>query len=274
MEITEDLYLRSITRVSISLPSRDPIKQICFNPLSTHILCCTAWEGNLLIIKLKSYDSNDNYRKPRLIYTGKISQPQLNDDDLLRATEGITNIQFGSIYSNNIIVTSSSLLLRGNPPMILHLDGPTIDTKPRPSLSDSYSIQNSFNSMENEEDYSIRSSEIIRQFPEVGTLVYNLALSPRGDGVVFLSKDGTLYLVSTPNFKVGSTTSSSMTKITVILGEVAGAEKYQESASIKFSPDGAKVFAVDRKGVFSVFDFSKGVPGQDLDVVRCRIVNS
>lgn len=273
LEIDEVNQLTSISRISISLPSRDPIKQINFNPSSSHVICSTAWENLILIIKLKSYENHANYRKPRLIFSGKVHESEQIDDDLIRATEGITSIQFGMLNSNNIFVCSSTLETRGNPPMILKLDGPIIDSKSKVTSSDNYSIQNSFNSLENEEDYSIRKSEVIRRFPEVGSLIHNMALSPRGDGVVFLSKDGHLYLISIPNVN-SSTSSSSIKQVGVLLGEVSGAERYQESASINFSSDGAKIFAIDRKGIFSVFDFAKGVPGQDLDVVRCKILNT
>ena len=40
-----------------------------------------------------------------------------------------------------------------------------------------------------------------------------------------------------------------------------------------FSADGGKVFALDRKGVFSVFDFTKGIPGEDPDVIKCKIIS-
>ena len=109
---------------------------------------------------------------------------------------------------------------------------------------------------------------------EVGSLIHGFSLSPRGDGIVFLDKDGRLYLIPTPNLLSKSTTSTSgaSKKVVILLGEVSNAERFTEAAAIKFSSDGGKIFAVDRKGVFSVFDFTKGVPGEDLDVVKCKIL--
>lgn len=83
-------------------------------------------------------------------------------------------------------------------------------------------------------------------------------------------------MVSLPNFYPGrriSATDSKNKKIVVLLGEVANAERFSEAASVVFSSDGGKVFALDRRGVFSVFDFTKGIPGKDPDVIKCKIIS-
>lgn len=247
--------ITSISRISISLPTKDPLKQINFNAASSHVICCTAWEHTILIVKLA--DCQDNYRKPRLIFSGNVNQLVKIDDDLLRATEGITSVQFEG--SNHIIVSSSTLETRGNPPMIFKLGQADKDTFSQQSiLSD---------------EVSLKGLEVVRRINEVGSMVYGMALSPRGDGIVFLGKDGQLYLVQTHNYSDNNKSIVNKQAV-VLIGEVTGAEKYQEAASVKFGPDGAKIFTVDRKGIFSIFDFAKGAPGQDLDVVRCKIISS
>ncbi|KAK6457819.1 transcriptional regulator of peptide transport [Scheffersomyces xylosifermentans] len=287
---SEDSYIHSVDPITITIPYRDPIKIIRFNPTSTHLLCCTAWESRYLVIKLRSAnDPADNYRKPRLIWsdiTYKSSRRFRGDNDgdektaeaeadadyeLMMTNEGITDLQFGATYSNTIVVASCSL--KSRPPTIIRLDGALIDSKKHHHASDNYSIQNSFTSMEDEENTSIKSAETVMKITEVGSMIHAFSLSPRGDGIVFLDKDGRLCLLSTPSFRSSTTsTTSSSKRVVVLLGDVSNAERFTEAASVKFSPDGGKIFSVDRKGVFSVFDFTKGVPGEDLDVVKCKIL--
>ena len=123
-----------------------------------------------------------------------------------------------------------------------------------------------------EESVTITSSEVVMRFNEIGSSIHRTALSPRGDGIIFLDKDGKLLLVSLPHHGMQGR-SKTTKKVIVLLGEVANAERFSEAASVKFSADGGKVFTLDRKGVFSVFDFTKGVPGEDLDVVKCKILS-
>ncbi|RLV92123.1 SPS-sensor component PTR3 [Spathaspora sp. JA1] len=292
-------YVNSVNPITITIPYRDPIKLLSFNASSSHLICGTSWESRYLVIKLKSSSSGeDSYRKPRLIWSDFIYKSARRnkpdgglddgkelgydekttdaDNELMLSNEGMTDLQFGNFFSNAVIVTSCSL--KSRPPMIIHLEGAMIDSsKSHSSVVDNFSIQNSMTSgAEDEQDYSsIKSAEIIMKIPEIGSLIHRFALSPTGDGIVFLSKDGNVYLLSGPNFKkrLSTTSIANSKKIVVLLGEVANSERFSEAASIKFSPDGGKVFAIDRKGVFSVFDFTKGVPGHDPDVIKCKIIN-
>ncbi|KAK6464825.1 transcriptional regulator of peptide transport [Scheffersomyces coipomensis] len=289
LHASDDGYLHSVEPITITIPYRDPIKLLNFNATSTHLLCCTAWESRYLIIRLRNMtggpnDSSENYRKPRLIWSdqsyksnrrhrggendGEDEEQRENDNDLMMTNEGVTDVQFGSLHSNTIILSSCSL--KSRPPMIVRLDGALIDSNRNRSVSDS---QTSITSVGGEDD-EIKSSETVTKFPEIGSSIYSFAMSPRGDGIVFLDKSGRLFLVSTPGLRFNSTTSLATNKnVVVLLGEVSNAERFTEAASIKFSPDGGKIFAVDRKGILSVFDFTKGVPGDDLDVVKCKILN-
>lgn len=283
-------YLDAVNPMTITIPYRDPIKILNFNASSSHLICGTLWESRYLVIKLKSNnDKEDNYRKPRLIWSDfvyKTARRTRNDDengeivgddkteadsDLMMSTEGMTDVKFGNMFSNTIVITSCSL--KSRPPIIIRLDGAMIDSKRAVANIDNYSFQNSVNSLEEEEYSSIISAETIMRIPEVGSLVHKATISPTGDGIVFLAKDGSLYLLSGSNFKTKLSTTSTAKKIVVLLGEVANAERFSEAASVLFSPDGGKVFTVDRKGVFSIFDFTKGVPGEDPEVIKCKIIS-
>ncbi|CAH2354719.1 SPS-sensor component Ptr3p [[Candida] railenensis] len=303
LNLREDSYkVDSVEPITITVPYRDPIKMMNFNATSKYLLCCTVWESRYLIIRLTS-NASDNYKKPRLIWSelsntrkrsvdmkdGKVDMESKNkeEDEIMMGNEGITDLQFGSTHSNTIIMASCSLTNR--PPVVIRLDGVPIDGG-RPSISNGTggaggmgdyetssmsANSNNFRNMELEEERnasnSIKSSEPILRIPEVGSTIHRFASSPRGDGMCYLDKEGHIFLVSTPNFQPHPTTP--MKKIVVQLGEVSNAERYYESAAIKFSIDGGKVYVVDRKGIFSVFDFTKGIPGQDMDVVKCKIVN-
>lgn len=311
-EAASKKILESVEPITITIPYRDPIKLINFNASSTHILCCTVWESRYLVIKLRG-ENSDNYHKPRLIWTDvrflrqrrkKSDLTYMNDydsgdendyddeEELMMDNEGITDLQFGSSNSNTIILTLCSL--KNKPPVVIRLDGPLIDSRHKsltstnisvsnnsPSgndISDSFSHVLSLNSSINSrtegklhEFDNIKNADILLRISEVGSSIHRLAISPRGDGIVFLDKNGHLYLVSLPNFQYNASTSNK--KVVLLLGEVANAERYTESASVKFSSDGGKVFVVDRKGVLSVFDFTKGVPGEDVDVVKCKILS-
>lgn len=306
-------YLQQVDPITITIPYRDPIKLVVFNPSSTHLLCATVWESRYLIIKLRSNDSSENYRKPRLIWSevaalkskGKLRRSgtgdtentdgdggnfgkggvddgdEQKDSEVMMSNEGITDLQFGSKFLNSLIITLCSLQAR--PPLVIRLHGASMDSAhKRPSMSDSYSVSNSMNSFDEEEDTSIQSSEVLLRLHEVGSSIHRCALSPRGDGIVFVTKEGAVFLVSVPNFMTNTSARAgdhkgthkiTANKVVVQLGEVANAERFSEAASVRFAADGGKVFMVDRKGVFSVFDFTKGIPGEDNEVIKCRIVN-
>lgn len=317
--------LQSVEPITITIPYRDPIKLISFNALSTHLLCGTIWESRYLVIKLRPNETSENYKKPRLIWSDATAKSKskmrrsatitegeesetLNESlgnililgvedpietnkdlELMMSNEGITDLQFGVKHLNTIVITSCSLTSR--PPFVVRLEGANLDAAKRGD-TDNESISNSMTSFEEEEYSSIKSSEVILKISEVGSSIHKCASSPRGDGIVFLAKDGSVYLVSVPNFISGGSVAgrrnlgsdpnavggprgplgSSFKRVVVLLGEVANAERFTEAATVKFSPDGGKVFIVDRKGIFSVFDFTKGVPGEDPDVVKCKII--
>lgn len=286
-----DKIIASVEPITITIPYRDPIKLISFNSSATHLMCCTVWESRYLIIRLRSYGS-ENFRKPRLIWTDLSalrafkrkksdgvfyddSEDDSEDDALMMDNEGITDAQFGNI-PNTVVLTSCSL--QNRPPIILRLDGSNIDpAHNNRHLSDALSIESSVNSRHDpiDDDFdiaNIKSSDLLLKIQEVGFSIHKMALLPRRDAIAFLDKDGRVYLVSIPNFELNLNTA--LKKIVVLLGDVANAERYVESAAITFSADGGRVYVADRKGIFLVFDFTKGIPGQDSEVVKCKIISA
>lgn len=231
--------------ITITLPHRDPLKLLEFNSSGTHLLCCTAWEARCLLIRLRAANS-ENYRRPRLIWS---------DSKLVRGhgdamdDEGVTDVQFGPPHSDTLMVTQCSL--QNRPPVTIKLEEGTRDDS----------------SLWDDGDFAhVIGADIVARVPGVGSQIHRFAASPRGDGIVYLNKTGYLYLVPT-------TTAPSKAMV-VLLGEMANAERLSEAAAVLFSPDGGKVYSVDRRGVFAVFDFTKGVPGVNLDVVKCKIVGA
>lgn len=285
-----DKIIGSVEPITITIPYRDPIKLINFNATSTHLICCTVWESRYLIIRLRSPGS-DNFKKPRLIWTDssalRISKRKKSDgvfyddsdddnsddDALMMDNEGITDVHFGAI-PNTIVLTSCSLQHR--PPIMLRLEGSSIDSFQSRQMSDALSLESSMNSRHDPIDdehgiTNIKSSDLLLRFLEVGFSIHKVATLPRRDALAFLDKDGKIYLVSIPNYELHL--NSGFKKVVVLLGEVSNAERFIEAASIKFSADGGRIYVADRKGLFLVFDFTKGIPGQDADVVKCKIMN-
>ncbi|CAK9438583.1 uncharacterized protein LODBEIA_P28070 [Lodderomyces beijingensis] len=291
--------VRFIDPITITVPYRDPIKIIRFNASSSHLICATVWESRYIIIKLKSERQSD-YKKPRLIWTDVVFKASRRNqegggggasyygeeslsraDELMMTDEGTTDIQFENTKPDAIVIASCSLNLR--PPLLIRLEGAKFNNSSQVAMDfDQYSAARSFASSNGIEDHdadasNITASEVMVRLPEVGSSIHRIAVSPRGDGIVFLDKDGKLFLVSLPGATMAaastSSSSSSTKKVIVLLGEVANAERFSEAASVRFSADGGRIFTLDRKGVFSVFDFTKGVPGEDLDVVKCKIIS-
>lgn len=283
--------------ITITVPFRDPLKIMTFNASSTHLLCSTVYEMRYFIIRLRGGATQD-YKKPRLIWSDtranrttrkkrddgdsdaeEVEEPQMQVDDQMLDNEGITDLNFGLPFSNTVVVTSSSL--KSRPSIVLKLNGPTIDTRkalPRvPSGDLLYDVElhvSATTGHDDDDDYcNISDAEVIMKVPEIGLNVYKSQVSPRGDGIVFVDKLGRLLLVSTPNMQLQLVGLGLTRKRIVLLGESADALRFSEATTIKYSSDGGKVFAVDRKGLFQVFDFTKGIPGEDPDVIKCKIIS-
>lgn len=285
----------NVTPITITVPYRDPLKIINFNASSTHLLCCTVYEMRYFIIRLRAEGELD-YRRPRLIFSdmrvarkpkrkesGEDRLTEMDevfgdeDDDQMLDNEGITDIKFGRPFTNTMIITSSSI--KNRPSIVLKLNGPPIDSRKSGADSNSeelmfeFSLQASYLAEENFENTNIVDADIIMKIPEIGSTIYGVDVSPRGNGMVFVDKQGRLLLVSTSTEQLSLANLNSVKRTVVQLGEVAPALRSTEAASAKFSAHGGKIFTVDRKGLFQVFDFTKGIPGEHPGVFKCKIIS-
>ncbi|KAM9902219.1 hypothetical protein OXX69_008405 [Metschnikowia pulcherrima] len=288
----------AVTPITITVPYRDPLKIMTFNASSSHLLCCTVYEMRYFVIRLRG-DRSSDYRKPRLILsdTRLAKNPRVargvgiedrvenldrllgtEDDDQMLDNEGITDIKFGQPFSNTIVVTSSSL--KDNPSVVLKVKGPAIDSRKlnrKPSLEEDIdqdtSPQSGFATSEDDDANTATDISVLMRLHDIGSNIYGVEVSPRGDSMVFVDKSGRLLLVATKGGPQGIDSSRPIANAIVLLGEVAPALRYTESASVCFSSDGGKVMAVDRKGVFQIFDFTQGVPGEDPEVIKCKIIS-
>lgn len=270
---------------TITVPYRDPLKVLAFNAAGTHLLCCTVYEMRYFMVRLRD-GAGDTVRRPRLVWSdrrvkrrrrtgssGSSSDDDttMHDDDQMLDNEGITDIRFGVPFSNTVVVTSALLQLR--PPIVLKLAGATIDRRLRdapgpdmPAMGDMYGGGDS----DSDSDHAVAGAAVLMKMSEVGSNIYRLAVSPRGDALVFVDKLGRLLLAATAGLH-GSVVPGR--RRVVVLGEAADALRFSEAASVCFLRDGGKIFVVDRKGLFQVFDFTKGVPGEDPDVIKCKIIS-
>lgn len=285
-----------VSPITITVPYRDPLKIITFNASSSHLLCLTVYEMRYFIIRLRG-ESTQDYKKPRLIWSDlrlnmknrkkrgdaesdddSLEEAQRHDGDQMLDNEGITDVKFGMPFTNTVVVTTLSLQSR--PLLVLKLNGPTVDSRktvPRNSDNLYYDVGlhvSATSGHDDEDDYlNITDTDVLMKITEIGSNIYKSEVSPRGDGIVFVDKLGRLLLVSTPNLQLNLVGQAQVRKKIVLLGETADALRFSEAASVKFSSDGGKVFAVDRRGLFQVFDFTKGAPGEDPDVIKCKIIS-
>ncbi|GEQ71750.1 hypothetical protein JCM33374_g5436 [Metschnikowia sp. JCM 33374] len=287
----------SVTPITITVPYRDPLKILNFNASSTHLVCCTIYEMRYFIIRLCD-ERNIDYKKPRLIFSDtrlarKTKSGRNNgidenadavgnllgteDDDHMLDNEGITDIKFGKPFTNTIVVTSSSL--KNKPSVVLKINGPSLDsrrTHRRPSSGEFYHDKGKsaeVNTSEDEDAVTTTDVEVLMKVSEIGSNIYGAEVSPRGDSIIFVDKSGRLLLAATRMGYRSIKTSEQIRNTVVLLGEVSPALRYTECASVSFSSDGGKVMAIDRKGIFQVFDFTKGAPGEDPEVIKCKIIS-
>lgn len=268
--------VKSVHPITITIPYRDPLKVISFNASSTHLICSTVYEMRYFIIRLRATPTSV-CKKPMLIWSDmRVASRQkleemkgdrsydTNLDDVVMDSEGITDIKFGLPGTNTIAITTSSW--NNRPSLLYRLEGPSIDTfgESTPTFSDSLEEE-----MADDGNHQITDCDVALKVPEIGSSIYRVEFSPRGDSILFLDKSGRLFVVSTPNAR----TTRTQKKIIVMLGEAANAVRPNEAASVLYSSDGGKVYVVDRRGLFQIFDFTKGIPGEDPEVIKCKIVS-
>lgn len=209
-----------------SLPYRDPISILKFSSDSTLLSVATALESRFLIISL--IDPS----RPTLVMK---SQRRL---DTSLDSEGITDMSF---FPDNRFMTITSLSHNSEPIIIdtniLSISGPDGIAKPK----------------------------LLMKIDEVGSTIHKCCVSPRGDSVAYLNRNGNVYIMATPRMD-----DNDNKKISCVL-EVANAFRAKEAASLRFDPDGYKLYVLDRKGVLSIADFTAGTV-EDHYVTRCKII--
>ncbi|KAG0676103.1 SPS-sensor component ptr3 [Pichia californica] len=209
-----------------SLPYRDPICILKFSSDSTLLSVATALESRFLIISLVDPS------RPTLVMK---SQRRL---DTSLDSEGITDMSF---FPDSRLMTITSLSHNSEPIIIdtniSSISGPDGIAKPK----------------------------LLMKIDEVGSTIHKCCVSPRGDSVAYLNRNGNVYIMATPRMD-----DNDNKKISCVL-EVANAFRAKEAASLKFDSDGYKLYVLDRKGVLSIADFTAGSV-EDHSVTRCKII--
>ena len=209
-----------------SLPYRDPINLLKFSSDSTLLSVATALESRFLVISLVDPS------RPTLVMK---SQRRL---DTSLDSEGITDISF---FPDNRLMTITSLSHNSEPIII--------DT----NISSIFGPD------------GIAKPKLLMKIDEVGSTIHKCCVSPRGDSVAYINRNGNVYIMTTPRMD-----DNDNKKIACVL-EVSNAFRAKEAASVRFDSDGYKLYVLDRKGILSIADFTAGTV-EDHTVTRCKII--
>lgn len=237
--------------ITITLPYRDPINTLQFSDDGFYMSCTTCFENRFLVISVKKIE------EPRLI------MKSIRNIDNSLESEGITSTNMFPGNAGLMCVTSVAY---NSPPII-------IETKIKSNKKKSYDGNMSLSS-NNEGKVNGYKNEVLQpsmllRLDELGSKIYKAEISPRNDSIVFLDRNGTLFLLasSSNNF-----VENNEKRRILILDNVSNAYKLKESASMRFSKNGHKLFIVDRKGIFYIEDFSAGLPTDNF-VTQCKQLN-
>lgn len=175
----------------------------------------------------------------------KVNEPRLvmkslRSIDTSMESEGITDTKLFPGNPNLMCVTSMAF---NSPPIV-------INTK----------IQN----MEGLQ--TVAQPTMLMRLDELGSKIHKCEVSPRNDSIAFLERNGSVYIMSAP------TMMDNEKRRIVLVDMVANAYRAKESAALRFSSDGHKLFILDRKGILYVEDFSHGPP-QGHEVTKCKQIN-
>lgn len=246
-----ELVYSLLAPITITLPYRDPINTLQFSDDGFYLSCTTCFENRFLVISVKKIE------EPRLI------MKSIRNIDNSLESEGITSTNMFPGNAGLMCVTSVAY---NSPPII-------IDTKIKSSKKKMYDGNMSFSS-NNESKVNWYKNAVLQpsmllRLDELGSKIYKAEISPRNDSIVFLDKNGTLFLLasSSNNF-----VENNEKRRILILDNVSNAYKLKESASMRFSKNGHKLFIVDRKGILYIEDFSAGLPNDNF-VTQCKQLN-
>lgn len=216
--------------ITVTSPYRDPISTLSFSQDECYLTCSTYAESRFLVISVI------NPLEPRMVLK---SSRRVDPDENY---EGITSVKLFPNDSRYMVVTSAAA---ASPPIVL-------DTK----ISQSSSALS---------DHStLTRPSLLMRVDKVGTQIHSCEISPRGDSVAFLDKNGLIYIMHSPGMTLD-------TRRITIVTEVNESLSYKQAASMRFSPSGQVLFAVDKRGNLHIEDFAAGLP-HHAGMGKCRIL--
>lgn len=174
------------------------------------------------------------FNEPRLI------MKSLRSIDTSLESEGITDVKLFPGNASLMCVTSAAF---NAPPIVVNTKIQNID-----------GLQ------------SVAQPTMLIRVEEVGSNIHRCAVSPRNDSIAFLDRNGSVYIMFSP------TMIDSDKRRIVLVDMISNAYRAHESAALRFSIDGHKLYILDRKGILHIEDFSYGLP-QGHEVTKCKEIS-
>lgn len=171
------------------------------------------------------------FDEPRLV------MKSLRSFDTSFESEGITDVKLFHGNPNLMCVTSTAF---NSPPIVMNT---RINTAPGISV--------------------VAQPTLLMRLDELGSRIHGCAISPRNDSIAFIDRNGTVCIMAVP------TMVDPEKKRVVVVDVVADASRAREAAAMQFSPDGYKLYILDRKGVLHVEDFAFAPP-KNRQVIKCK----
>ena len=111
---------------------------------------------------------------------------------------------------------------------------------------------------------SVAQPSMLIRVDEIGCKIHKCEISPRNDAIAFLDRNGSVYIMCAPTM-----IDNNEKRRTILVETVANAYRAYESATLRFNPEGNKLYILDRKGTFFVEDFAYGLP-QSREITKCK----
>lgn len=215
---------------TLTTPYTDPVTRLIISSQETSILCATETQSRFFVIDVQSPV------EPRLI------MKSARRADPSPEAEGITDLAF---FPNQQVVVVASLA-KDSPPIV-------VDTNVRnlhPALPPT----------------SVSQPSLLSRLDSLGHKNHCVAVSPRGDAMAFVDRNGLVYVVYLDPH-------SYAVRKTVLVAEVGAANNAYEAAALRFSQDGQVLFTVDYKGVCHIQDWGAGMPNH-AGIGKCQTLRA
>ncbi|EJS43886.1 ptr3p [Saccharomyces arboricola H-6] len=111
---------------------------------------------------------------------------------------------------------------------------------------------------------TVAQPSMLIRVDEIGCKIHKCEISPRNDAIAFLDRNGSVYIMCAPTMM-----DNNEKRRTILVETVANAYRAYESATLRFNPEGNKLYILDRKGTFFVEDFAYGLP-QSREITKCK----